>query len=285
MDRAALADLLRTRRSRLVPADVGLLPGVRRRTPGLRRDEVATLAAISTDYYTRLEQQRGPHPSPPVLSSLARALRLTEDERDHLFFVAGQSPPPRHSTSSHVSPGLLHVLDRLGDTPAFVIDDLMTPLLQNAMSVALSGDLLALQGRQRNYTWRWFTDPAARSQFPPEDWDEHSRSHVADLRATHGRRGGAADIVSLVDDLLARSPEFSALWGEHEVAVRRADTKRYLHPEVGLVELLCERLLGDVSGQTLVVLFPKPGTDAAEKLELLRVIGTQDLTLSRHVSR
>jgi hypothetical protein len=265
MDRAALADL--------------------RRTPGLRRDEVATLAAISTDYYTRLEQQRGPHPSPPVLSSLARALRLTEDERDHLFSVAGQSPPPRHPTSSHISPGLMHVLDRLGDTPAFVIDDLMTPLLQNAMSVALSGDQLLHQGRQRNYTWRWFTDPAARAQFPAEDWPEHSRSHVADLRVTHGRRGGDADVSSLVADLLAQSPEFTELWDQHEVAVRRADTKRYLHREVGMVELLCETLLGGVSGQTLVVLFPKPGTDAAEKLELLRVIGTQDLTLSRGGSR
>jgi hypothetical protein len=281
MDRAALADLLRTRRSRLVPTDVGLLPGLRRRTPGLRRDEVATLAAISTDYYTRLEQQRGPHPSPPVLASLARALRLTEDERDHLFFVAGQSPPPRHPVSTHISPGLLHVLDRLGDTPAFVIDDLMTPLVQNAMSVALSGDQLVHQGRQRNYTWRWFTDPAAREQFLREDWPDHSRSHVADLRVAHGRRGGDADVSSLVADLRAQSPEFAGLWDEHEVAVRRADIKRYLHPEVGLVELLCETLLGGVSGQTLVVLFPKPGTDAGEKLELLRVIGTQDLTSSR----
>jgi transcriptional regulator with XRE-family HTH domain len=280
-NRAALADLLRTRRLRLAPADVGLPPGIRRRTPGLRRDEVASLAAISSDYYTRLEQQRGPNPSVAVLAALARALRMTDDERDHLFHLAGQVPPVRHVASSHVSPGLLHVVDRLVDTPAFVVNDLNETVLQNSMSIAVSGDALSFTGRDRNYTWRWFTNLAGRARFPEEDWPIHSHTHVADLPATYGRRGEDADVRSLVDDLLAASPEFATLWAEHEVAVRRADAKRIIHPEVGLLDLLCETLASAVDGQTLVVLFPRPGSDAREKLELLRVIGTQNLSVSR----
>jgi MmyB-like transcription regulator ligand binding domain/Helix-turn-helix domain len=279
MDRAGLAHLLRSRRSRLSPVDVGLPPGVRRRTPGLRRDEVASLAAISTDYYTRLEQQRGPHPSAAVLTGLARALRMTDDERDHLFHLAGQPPPIRQVASSHVSPGLLHVLDRLGDSPAFVVNDVEDVLVQNPMSIALSGDHSTRTGRDRNYTWRWFTSPDARARFPEQDWAIHSRTHVADLRATYGRRGADPDVASLVTDLLAASAEFAALWADHEVAVRRADAKRIVHPEVGLLDLLCETLIS-VDGHRLVVLFPRPGTDAREKLDLLRVIGTQDLTVS-----
>jgi transcriptional regulator with XRE-family HTH domain len=280
MDRAALADLLRSRRSRLAPADVGLPPGVRRRTPGLRRDEVASLAAISADYYTRLEQQRGPNPSSGVLAALARALRMTDDERDHLFHLAGQQPPLRHVASAHVSPGMLHVLDRLTDSPAFVVTDLGEVVVQNTMSISVSGDLAIGSARERSFTWRWFTDPAARRRFPEADWATHSRTHVADLRATFGRRGADADVASLVTDLLAASSEFATLWADHEVAVRRADAKRIVHPEVGLLDLLCETLVSGVDGQTLVVLFPRPGTDAREKLDLLRVIGTQDLRAS-----
>jgi transcriptional regulator with XRE-family HTH domain len=280
MDREGLADLLRSRRMRLSPADVGLPPGARRRTPGLRRDEVAALAAISTDYYTRLEQQRGPHPSTAVLTALARALRLTDDERDHLFHLAGQAPPLRHVSAGHISPGMLHVLDRLADSPAFVVNDIGEFLVQNPMSIALSGDVVGRTGRDRNFTWRWFTDPAIRQRFPEPDWPTHSRTHVADLRATYGRRGSDPDVAALVADLRAASPEFEALWAEHEVAVRRSDAKRMIHPEVGLLDLLCEVLISGVDGQTLVVLFPRPGTDARERLELLRVIGTQDLSVS-----
>ena len=149
MDRAALEDLLRSRRERLTPADTGLPPGSRRRTPGLRRDEVAGLASISTDYYTRLEQQRGSHPSVEVLASLARALRFTDDERDHLFHLVGQAPPSRYAATAHLSPGLLHLLDRLTDCPAMVTDDLGVVLHQNAMSIAVTGDTSARRGRER----------------------------------------------------------------------------------------------------------------------------------------
>jgi hypothetical protein len=124
---------------------------------------------------------------------------------------------------------------------------------------------------------RWFVDPRTRARFPEEDWATHSRTNTADLRATFGRRGGDPDVASLVADLLAASPEFAALWAEHEVAVRRSDAKRVIHPEVGLLDLLCEHLTSDVSGYSLIVLHPRACTDCRDKLELLSVIGTQDL--------
>ncbi|GAA4394923.1 helix-turn-helix transcriptional regulator [Tsukamurella soli] len=277
MDRAGIADLLRSRRERLDPGEVGLPAGHRRRTPGLRRDEVAGLAAISTDYYARLEQRRGPHPSPAVLSALARALRMTADERDHLYHLAGQSPPPRHSVGAHISPGVLYLLDRLDDTPAFVIDDLSRVVLQNRMSKLVSGDRERLTGRERSHVWRWFTDPVARDNVPQEDRESHSRVFVADLRATVGRRGADPEVAELLRGLLAASDEFAALWAEHQVAVRRSDEKRLLHPEVGLLDLLCEHLTSGVDGSTLVLLHPRPGTDCREKLDLLAVVGTQRL--------
>ena len=280
MDREGLADFLRRRRERLVPADVGLPDGVRRRTAGLRRDEVAGLAGMSTDYYTRLEQRRGSHPSTSILAALARALRLSDDERDHLFYLAGQTPPARHSTSPHVSAGLSHVLDRLTDTPAFVVSDIGEVLVQNEMSRVCVGDRAGLPPRERNIPWNWFTNSEIRSRYPVEDQATHSRTHVADLRATAARRRGDADIESLVADLLEASEEFALLWAEHEVAVRRADTKRLVHPEVGVLDMLCEILVSGVGDQILVVLYPRPGTDAREKLDLLRVIGTQALASS-----
>jgi len=140
MDRAALAGFLRHRREALQPADVGLPAGVRRRAPGLRREEVAQLALMSTDYYTRLEQRRGPQPSAQMLASLARALRLTSDERDYLFRVAGHNPPTAVTAASHVAPALLRVLDRLDDSPAMILSSLGEVLVQNRMAVALFGD-------------------------------------------------------------------------------------------------------------------------------------------------
>ncbi len=236
---------------------------------------------MSTDYYTRLEQARGPHPSIAVLSALARALRLSDDERDHLFLLAGRVPPLRPTAAGHVSPGLLQVLDRLRDLPAFVVDDLSRAMVQNTLSATVSGDAMDYTGRDRSFFWRWFTMPELRSRYPEQDWPAHSRTHVADLRATYGRRRGDADVEELVADLLTASTEFATLWASHEVAVRRSDRKRMLHPEVGLMDFLCETLTG-VDGETLVVLYPRPGTDTREKLDLLRVIGTQDLAPAEH---
>lgn len=131
-------------------------------------------------------------------------------------------------------------------------------------------------GRANNVIWRWFADPEAR-RAPRDDWERLSAAHVSDLRATHARRAGDQDVTRLVDDLLADSAEFREIWERHDVAVRRADRKTFLHPQVGTVDVRCEVLLAEDSDIKLLAYFPAEGTDAADKLELLRVIGTQDL--------
>ncbi|GGV60411.1 MULTISPECIES: helix-turn-helix transcriptional regulator [Streptomyces] len=278
MDRAELADFLRRSRARLAPSDVGLAAGARRRTPGLRREEVAQLAGMSVDYYTRLEQSRGPRPSRQMLSALARALRLTEDERDHLFHLTGEQPPRRETTSRHVRPGLLLVLDRLHDAPAMVATDCGEVLAQNAMSRVLSGDLMALPPCERNLIRRFFLDPRAQETFPAEDRPQRAREQVASLRAVTAARPEDPEPAALVTELRAASEEFARLWDEHEVAVRRASVKRFRHPLVGVLELDCEVLAHLEHTQQLVVHTARPGTDAHEKLQLLRVVGLQDLT-------
>ncbi|MGW5262197.1 helix-turn-helix transcriptional regulator [Microbispora sp. NPDC004025] len=279
MDRTELADFLRRRRARLTPADVGLSQGARRRTPGLRREEVAQLAGMSTDHYTRLEQARGSRPSRQMLAAVARALRLTGDERDHLFHLAGEEPPrDRRPGTEHVRPGLLLVLDRLTDTPAQVVSDRGDVLAQNAMARALHGDVSARPEAEHNVAWRYFTDPAARELFPAEDRDRAARVAVADLRATLARRPDDTRLAGLVRRLRAHSEEFAALWDTHDVAVRRSDVKRFLHPVVGLLELDCEVLLSPEHDQRLVVYTARPGSRSHERLELLRVVGLQDLT-------
>ncbi|MBM9509717.1 helix-turn-helix transcriptional regulator [Actinacidiphila acididurans] len=280
MNRLELADFLRRCRTRLAPADVGLAEGARRRTPGLRREEVAQLAGMSVDYYTRLEQSRGPRPSRQMLTALARALRLTEDERDHLFHLSGEEPPSRTGAGSgHVRPGLLLVLDRLHDTPAQVLSDFGDVLAQNTMAAALLGDFSARPPAMRNVVRRMFTDPAAREVFYPEDREPLMRAHVANLRALQAARPDDPRPAALVAELRATSPDFARLWDEHVVAVRRMDTKRFRHPVVGHLELDCEVLLSAEHDQRLIIYTARPGTDAHERLQLLRVVGLQDLTV------
>ena len=273
IDRDGLADFLRRRRELLRPADVGLPEGARRRTPGLRREEVAQLAGMSTDYYSRLEQSRGANPSEPIVASLARALRCDLDERDHLYHLAGLTPPLRLA-GRHISPGLLGLVERLVDIPVFIATDLDEVLWQNALADVLIGRR-AGAGRDRNLTWLWFTEPAIRQMFPEEDWDAHSAAHVADLRGTFSRRMGDRDVAGLVDALVEHSEEFRELWDLHEVAVRRLPRKRFLNAEVGELDLTCETLLTPAADLRVRAFLPLEGTDAREKLELLRVIGTQ----------
>ena len=278
MDRPQFADFLRRSRGRLTPADVGLPEGARRRTQGLRREEVAQLAGMSVDYYTRLEQQRGPHPSTQLLAALARALRLSDDERDHLYHLAGQAPPRASAGDGHVRPGLLLVLDRLYDTPAQVHSDIGDVLAQNALAMAVFGDSSAWPPGERNMIWRWFTDPGARERFVAADHERLGRVHAAQLRSVVAARPDDVRATALVRRLLAASPEFAAVWAEHDVAVRRGDTKTVLHPVVGAIELDCEVMLSANHEQRLIVFTARPGTDAAERLELLRVVGLQDLS-------
>ncbi|WP_308492186.1 helix-turn-helix transcriptional regulator [Microbacterium terrisoli] len=275
MDRITLADFLRHRREALQPGDIGLPEGARRRAPGLRREEVAQLTGMSVDYYTRLEQRRGPQPSEQMLAALARALRLTDSERDYLFRVAGHSAPDRRTSLPHVAPALLRVLDRLEDTPALIMSDLAETLVANRMATSLFGDSAARTGFARSDVYRWFTEPAARAIYPQDDHPRQSRALVANLRVAYGAMGPRSRAGELVRALQSASDEFAELWERHEVAARFEDHKTLIHPELGPIELDCQVLFTEDQSQALLVLTAPPHTEAAQKLELLAVLGTQ----------
>jgi transcriptional regulator with XRE-family HTH domain len=282
MDRAALADFLRRRREALRPSDVGLPDGPRRRTAGLRREEVAALAIMSADYYTRLEQQRGPQPSEQMLASLARALRLTSSERDYLYRTAGQNPPRTLAVPTpHVAPALLRVLDRLSDTPAMVLSSLGEMLVQNQMAAALLGDKSGYTGLARSEIYRWFTDPAERLRYPQDDRDRQSRAQVANLRAAYGSMGPRSRAGELVRALQKASSEFASLWERHEVAQRFADHKVLIHPELGEIEVDCQVLFTEDQSQALLVLTAAPRTESYDKLQLLAVLGHEHFAQAR----
>lgn len=241
---------------------------------------MASLAGMSVDYYTRLEQSRGPRPSRQMLTALSRALRLTDVEQDHLFHLVGEEPPRRETASSHVRPGLLLILDRLHDTPAQVLNDHGDVLAQNAMAKALVGDVMSRPPRERNLTRRFFLDPTARDLFPAEDLEAHARAHVSTLRAVTAARPDDPEPAALVAELRAASPQFATLWQEHEVSLRNRATKRFVHPLVGLLDLDCEVMLSHEHHHLLIVHSARPGTEAYERLQLLRVVGLQDLSPS-----
>jgi len=232
MDQDGLSDFLRRRRAALQPADVGLTPGARRRTPGLRREEVAALAHMSTDFYARLEQGRGSRPSAETAAALARALRLAPVEREHLFALAGHTPPPRTFHADEASPGLLRVLAQVA-SPAAIVSDLGVTLAQNPLGVALTGDQTRHTGLRRSLAYRWFVDPDTRRLHPEEDHPRHSRDHVASLRAVHARAPDEPAARDLVDSLRRESAEFSELWDRHEVKDRSTAMKRFVHPSSG----------------------------------------------------
>ncbi|MFD7768894.1 helix-turn-helix transcriptional regulator [Streptomyces sp. NPDC059787] len=277
MQREELADFLRRRREAIRPADVGITGGPRRRTAGLRREEVAMLAGMSVDYVVRLEQGRSSRPSTQLLVALARALRLSDDERDHLFHLAGHRPPPADGVARLARAGLVRMLDLLGGTPALVMSDLGEVLAQNRASLLLMSDLTGFSGDRRYAVHRWFTEPAARAVGPAEEEEHHARRLVADLRAVAGRRAGDPAVTGLVDRLSAASAHFRRLWAEHEVAVRRADRKTFLHPRVGRLLMDCETLVTPDQRQQLLVLTPADA-EARERLELLRVLGSEEFS-------
>jgi len=273
MNRVALADFLRRRRELLQPTDVGLVPGPRRRTPGLRREEVAALTGMSADYYIRLEQQRGPQPSEQMLAALARSLRLDADERDYLFRLAGHEVPRRTPLDSHIAPALLRVLDRLEDSPALILNSLGETLVANRLATAIFGDVSQRTGWARNDAYRWFTDPRSRSVYPEDDHARQSRSLVSSLRAAYGAAGDQSRAGDLVRRLLTESAEFRELWERHEVARRFEDHKTLVHPEVGEIEVDCQALFTEDQSQALLVLTPAPHSPAEEKIRLLAVLG------------
>ena len=238
---------------------------------GLRREEVAWLAGMSTDYYTRLEQQRAPKPSEQILVAIARALHLTQEERAHLFRLAGHHSPPLRDRYEQVEPALLRVLDRLHDTPALIVTDLAFTLVQNALAVAVLGNETQYSGFARSSYYRWFTDDEARAASPAREHEIHSRLNAAGLRAALSSSGEDPIATMMVEDLLQRSPEFASLWAEHIVAERLGDEKTIIHPELGEIAFDCQPLYVENRAQALLVLTPRAGTDATEKLRLLQV--------------
>jgi len=274
-----LAAFLKSRRDRVRPADVGLPVGPRRRVPGLRREEVAQLAGLSADYYTELERGRGAQPSAQTLAALARALRLGGDQRDHLFHLADRPLPEsaRGTGARHVQPALLGLLDRLATTPAQVITDLHETLVQNELAAALLGRAPEPRGPATGFAYRWFTDPDSRAVYPAEDHPHHSRVFVADLQAVAARRSRDSEVAGMTAALRQRSAEFAALWDTHDVGLRRTDHKRIVHPTLGVIELDCHSLFSEDGRQRLLWFTAPPGTEGAAQLELLGVIGTQDM--------
>ena len=269
MDARQLADFLRTRRQALNPEDVGLPPGPRRRATGLRREEVAALALISTDYYCRMEQRRSPQPSVEVVASLARALRLSLDERDHLFRLAGHNAPARTVIGEHVSPATMRILDRLQDTPAQVMSALGETLVQTPAARALLGDETAYQGMARSVVYRWFTDDDTRRVYPVEDRAAIGQAYAAGARVAYARDGADSRAAQIVEDLLSRSAEFAELWKQHDVTQTPERTKRIVHPKLGMLEVQCQILHDAAQSHTLLVFTAEPGTSSHAKLAAL----------------
>jgi hypothetical protein len=210
-----------------------------------------------------------------MLGSLARALRLSGDERDYLFQIAGHNAPAAVSAAAHVAPALLRVLDRLDDTPALILSNLGETLVQNRMADALFGEKSGHTGLARSEIYRWFTDPAERRIYPEDDRARQSRALVASLRAAYGPMGPRSRAGEIVRALQKASPEFAGLWERHEVARRFEDHKTLIHPELGPIELDCQALFTEDQSQALLVLTAPPRTEGYEKLQLLAVLGQQ----------
>ncbi|MFF4079012.1 helix-turn-helix transcriptional regulator [Streptomyces sp. NPDC001777] len=279
MDRRELAGFLRSRRERIAPAEVGLPAGPRRRTPGLRREEVAQLAFISTEYYTRLEQARAPHPSREVLAQIARALRLSDAERDHLHHLAGTPPGPLPGPSREVRQSIVDLLDRLPEAAALVLSATYEVIAWNGLAAALMEDFSALSRRDRNLVRRAFLGPHrhGRPLYGVSDADEFVRTSAQHLRAAAARYPDDPEVTGLVSELLAGSEEFARIWAGHDVTARPTLCKTFHHPLVGPVSVNCDVLDIADRDQRVVIYTAAPGSPSEQALRLLSVVGTQRL--------
>jgi transcriptional regulator with XRE-family HTH domain len=265
-----LGDFLRTRRARLTPEEVGLPKGTRRKTPGLRRAEVAQLVGVSVDWYTWLEQGRSITPSTQVLERLVQALRLDANERTHLFLLAQQQAPLALVLETEiVSPALQHFLDQFGTRPAFISGRRWDVLAWNDAGCAVFGDYRRMTApRERNTIWGIFTNPVSR-QFVV-NWEEDARQLLAQFRSSCGRYPGDAQLMELIHDLQLHSPEFRAWWPDHEVRSGQEGRKTLNHPQVG--SLLFERLtfqVFDTPDLKITVYTPLEEADTPRKVDLL----------------
>ncbi|MCS5719774.1 helix-turn-helix transcriptional regulator [Herbiconiux sp. CPCC 205763] len=272
------ASVLRAWRDRVSPADVGMPAGSGRRTAGLRREELAALAGVSVDYIVRLEQGRATHPSPQLLGALALALRLSEDERDHLYRVAGIAPPSRSVVPQHITPGVQRIVDRLGDVPIAVFSATHDILLWNPLWAALTGDPSRYVGIDRNLVWRHFTSGHGGIEYDAVHEEEFASDLAADLRTAVGRYPQDGALAQLVSKLRARSPEFERRWSEARVAEHRSSRKTITHTPAGPITVDCDVLTVPGGDLRIVVYTATPGSADEAKLDLLRVTGLQALT-------
>ncbi|MEV3989447.1 helix-turn-helix transcriptional regulator [Streptomyces sp. NPDC049837] len=283
--RAELSEFLRSRRARLKPEDVGLPEfGRHRRVPGLRREELAQLAGVSVAYYTRLEQGNSRNVSTEVLDAIARALRLTDAERDHLTHLARPShkkkrraPATRPQT---VRPALQHLLDAMDGVPAYLLGRRLDIVGWNRMARALLGDFAALEPHERNMAWQVFLAPNARDVYV--DWDAKATEVVSVLRMYAGCSADDPQLSALVGELSVKSPEFRTLWAAHTVQEKGHGTKRLRHPLVGEVTLAYETLkVPDDHDLALVTYTAEPGSPSADALRLLANWGVDEVAGAR----
>lgn len=272
-----LGDALRGWRSGVRPEDVGLPRGGPRRTPGLRREELAQLAGVSADYIARLEQGRADAPSGQVLGALARALRLDADQRAHLYALAGRALPPPGSVPQHIAPSVQRLLDQLAGTPIGVFDASWTLLVWNRLWAALLGDPSDRNARERNSIWRHFVLGDGWVEHTPQQEEDFEASTVADLRSTVARYPDDANVRRLITDLRASSPAFERRWASNEVGRHTMASKLVRHPLAGDILLDCDVLTVSDGDLRLVAYTAQPGSESAERIRLLDVIGTQEL--------
>ncbi|MEU7835915.1 helix-turn-helix transcriptional regulator [Nonomuraea sp. NPDC049129] len=283
MDKQELGAFLRSRRERLRPQDIGLSSGPRRRTPGLRREEVAVLAHISTEYYVRLEQGRAPRPSGEVLAGIADALRLTDAESDHLHVLAGTAPRRTGLHRRDVRPSILALLERLPQTAAFVISATFEVLAWNDLAAALMEDFAELAPRDRNLARRAFLGPTRpdATLYGISDAVEFRHQVVMGLRSTLARYPSDPAVIELVDELRDASPEFARLWERHDVQAAPTLMKTFRHPVVGEIAVDCDSLALTERDQHLVLYSAPSGSPGVEALALLNVLGAEYVKANR----
>ncbi|WP_405163435.1 helix-turn-helix transcriptional regulator [Nocardia sp. NBC_01499] len=265
-------------RDKVTPETAGLPAGGQRRAPGLRREELALLAGISVDYVTRLEQGRASNPSTQVVEALARALRLSADERAHLFRLAGLALPDPETVPTYITSSVQRVLDRLTGTPVAVYDASWTLLQFNQPYAALMGDQPGRNDSNRNGVWRYFLGLGVPTRRTPEAIRAHETSLVSDLRAAAAQYPADQRLRKLIAELRTNSPRFAALWESGAVGRREAAQKTIDHPRVGTLTMDCDVLTVAGSELRIMIYTAEPGTEDAERLALLTVLGTQSLT-------
>lgn len=274
-NRRELAQFLRARRHGLTPHEVGLPATGPRRTPGLRRQEVAQLAGMSIDYYIRLEQGRGPRPSGQILAALARALLLSMDERDYLFRIAGENPLAVRSPSQEVPNAVRILLDTMPHTPAYVLDAKYEVLAWNRLATFFLGDLDQASATERNVL-RWIFREEESTRWTDPDAVCFARASVADLRAAYAQYPGDSGIAQLVSDLLATSTRFADIWAAHEVEVRRRVRKRIVHPVGGEMVFESQMMHIPESDQRVIAYCAEPGSPTEAAFQRLAALAATE---------